>query len=815
MVTPSQRLSLQLERMHCASCVDRIERTLASVPGVSNISANLATGSVQIECDGGAAVPSIVSALEASGYPARTSRAKIEINDMECAERAGEVERFLTSSPGVIEATVDPAAGTAHIRFLSDATTPAKLARAVTALGYPASAENPGPGIDGFRAGESAGPGRSALLAVVLAMPVFTLEMGGHLIPGAHELIAESVGPQRSRYLQFALATLVLFGPGLRFFTRGVPALVRGRPEMDSLVALGTSAAYCYSTVATFAPRLFPPGTDSVYFESTVVIVALVLFGRWLEARARRQAGNAIERLISLRPKTARVERGGAVTVVPVDEIMTGDVVAVGPGERIPVDGSVLSGSSFVDESMITGEPSPVGKSHGDSVVGGTVNGSGALRFGATAVGRETVLAQIVGLVERAQATRLPVEALVNRITARFVPAVIAVSVLTVACWLAFGPDPALGSAMVAGVSVLIIACPCAMGLATPTSIMAGTGRAAELGVLFRRGDAIEALHDVRTVVMDKTGTLTEGRPELADLRLIDGLGRQGILRLAAAVETESEHPVAKAIVRAAEAECVSLPVASRFGSCPGLGVSATVDGHAVMIGAEKFIAGAGIDTTATRTVGNEYGESGQTAVFVAIDGKVAAVIAVTDPIKPSAPDVTARLRALGMQLAMVTGDGEGAAKAVADRVGIDRTIAGALPDGKVSALKAMRSGGRRVAFIGDGINDAPALAEADVGIAIGSGTDIAIEAADVVLMSDDLRGILTAIELSRRTMRNIRQNLFWAFGYNTLLIPVAAGIFYPVTGLTLSPMLAAAAMSLSSVFVVSNAMRLRWTARP
>ncbi|MCY4240707.1 MAG: copper-translocating P-type ATPase, partial [Rhodobacter sp.] len=488
---------------------------------------------------------------------------------------------------------------------------------------------------------------------------------------------------------------------------------------------------------------------------------------------------------------------------------------AVGPGERIPVDGSVLSGSSFVDESMITGEPSPVGKSHGDSVVGGTVNGSGALRFGATAVGRETVLAQIVGLVERAQATRLPVEALVNRITARFVPAVIAVSVLTVACWLAFGPDPALGSAMVAGVSVLIIACPCAMGLATPTSIMAGTGRAAELGVLFRRGDAIEALHDVRTVVMDKTGTLTEGRPELADLRSIDGLGRQGILRLAAAVETESEHPIAKAIVRAAEAECVSLPVASRFGSSPGLGVSATVDGHAVMIGSEKFIAGAGIDTTATRTVGNEYGESGQTAVFVAIDGKVAAVIAVTDPVKPSAPDVTARLRALGMQLAMVTGDGEGAAKAVADRVGIDRTIAGALPDGKVSALKAMRSGGRRVAFIGDGINDAPALAEADVGIAIGSGTDIAIEAADVVLMSDDLRGILTAIELSRRTMRNIRQNLFWAFGYNTLLIPVAAGIFYPVTGLTLSPMLAAAAMSLSSVFVVSNAMRLRWTARP
>ncbi len=813
MVTTKHRLSLQLERMHCASCVGHVEHALASVPGVSNISANLATGSAQIEYECSAAVPSVVSALQASGYPAKTSQAKIRINEIECARHAGEVERFLTASPGIIEATIDPASGTANIRFLSGATTPAKLVRAVTALGYPANAENPDTGIDGLRARERTRSGRSTLLAVFLAMPVFALEMGGHLIPGGHEIIAGNIGPQRSRYLQFALATLALFGPGLQFFTRGVPALARGRPEMDSLIALGTSAAYCYSTVATFAPQLFPPGTDSVYFESTVVIVALVLLGRWLEARARHQAGNAIERLIGLRPGTARVERGGAVKVVPIDEIMTGDVVAVGPGERIPVDGRVISGNSFVDESMISGEPSPVGKSRNDNVVGGTLNGSGALRFETTAVGRETILAQIVDLVERAQATRLPVEALINRITARFVPAVIAVSVLTVVCWLAFGPDPALGSAMVAGVSVLIIACPCAMGLATPTSIMAGTGRAAELGVLFRRGDAMEALHDVRAIAMDKTGTLTEGQPELADLRPIDGFGWEGILRLAAAVETESEHPIAKAIVRAAETKRLTLPAASRFDSSPGLGVTATAEGHTVMIGAEKFIAEAGVDTTAPRSVGEEFGQNGHTAVFVAVDGKVAAVLAITDPVKPSVPDVTARLRALGMQLTMVTGDNEGAAKAVAAQIGIDRTIAGALPDEKVSALKAMRSGGRRVAFIGDGINDAPALAEADVGIAIGSGTDIAIEAADVVLMSDDLHGILTALELSRRTMRNIRQNLFWAFGYNTLLIPVAAGIFYPVTGLTLSPMLAAAAMSLSSVFVVSNAMRLRWVA--
>ncbi len=796
--------------MHCASCVGRVERALAAVPGISNVSVNLATGSAQLEYDDDAAVHSAVSALESSGYPARTTQATFGITDMQCSACASRVEGTLTAHPGVLEATVDLAAGSAEIRFLNGTTSTAALAQAVTELGYRASRKNPDLETQDLGAQESAGLGRLTLFAALLALPVFTLEMGGHFIPGVHELIAETIGLQQSRYLQFALATLVLFVPGFRFFVHGIPALIRAAPDMDSLVALGTLAAYCFSTVATFAPQTLPPGTDSVYFESAAVIIVLVLFGRWLEARAKGRAGNAVQSLIGLRSRTARVERGGTSAEIHVDEILKGDVISVRPGERIPADGRVISGESFVDESMITGEPAPVGKQRSDQVIGGTVNGTGSLRFEATAVGKDTVLAQIVALVEQAQAAKLPVQALVDRVTAWFVPAVIAVSALTVTVWLMFGPDPSLGLALVAGVSVLIIACPCAMGLATPTSIMVGTGRAAELGVLFRRGNALQMLEDTEIIVLDKTGTITEGQPKLSDLRPIDSVERTEILRWAAAVEAESEHPIGKAIVRAAETEGLTLPAVSGFAASPGLGVSATADGHRITIGSKGFIESEDADVAELGEVGEVYGQAGHTVLFVAVDGETAAVLAVTDPIKPSASTVTSELQTLGFELAMVTGDSEGAANAVAAQTGIGNVTAGVLPDGKDSALKALRKGGRRVAFVGDGINDAPALASADVGIAIGTGTDVAIETADIVLMSGDLRGILTAIELSRRTMRNIRQNLFWAFGYNTLLIPVAAGLFYPATGMTLSPMLAAAAMSLSSVFVVSNALRLR-----
>ncbi len=813
-MTDTHRLSLELSHMHCASCVNGVEQALATVPGISHATANLATGSVQFEYHGDTAPHAASIALEKLGYPPKITQTTIRIRDMHCASCIHRIERSLIGLPGILEATVNLAKGTAHVRYFCGATTPAALARTVTELGYPASVGHSASEAGNRGTRDSLGLGRTALLAALLTLPVFALEMGGHLIPSLHGFVSETIGLQQSRYLQFALTTFVLFGPGLRFFTRGFPALFRAAPDMDSLVALGTSAAYCYSVVATFAPQNLPPGTDNVYFESAAVIVTLILFGRWLEAQARGRTGKAIQSLIGLQPRTARVERNGAIAERPIDEIMKGDLTVIRPGERVPADGKVISGRSFVDESMITGEPSPAEKSAGHLVIGGTVNGAGTLRVEATEVGRDSVLAQIIASVEQAQAAKLPVQALVDRITAWFVPAVIAVAVLTVAAWLAFGPDPALGPALVAGVSVLIIACPCAMGIATPASIMVGTGRAAELGVLFRQGDALQTLHDAEVIVMDKTGTLTEGRPNLVDLTPVDNFEHTGTLRLAAAVERESEHPVAKAIVRAAELEGLSLPAASRFEPQPGLGVIATVEDHRISIGTERFLEQEGIDTTALRAVGETYGQNGHTVTFLAIDGEAAAVFAVNDPIKDSTPAATAGLRALDMELTMVTGDSAAAANAVAAQVGIEQIVAGVLPDGKVLALQALREGGRRVAFVGDGINDAPALATADVGIAIGSGTDIAIESADIVLMSGNLLGVLTAIEISRRTMRNIRQNLFWAFGYNTLLIPVAAGLFHPVFGLTLSPMLAAAAMSLSSIFVLSNALRLRWIPR-
>jgi len=798
--------------MRCASCVASVEREIAELPGVSHVVANLATGSARIDYRGDTTVHAVATALERLGYPPRTTRTVIRVRDMHCASCVRGVERSLTGIPGVLDATVNLATGTAHVRYLDGTTTSATLARAVTEFGYPASAGRSE--ADDRESAESFGSGRLALLAAILTLPVFAIEMGGHFIPGVDAFVSETIGLRQSRYLQFALATFVLFGPGLGFFTQGFPALLRAAPDMNSLVALGTSAAYCFSAVATFMPQRLPSGADNVYFESATVIVTLVLSGRWLEARAKGRTGEAIRNLVGLQPETARVERDGTVTELPIDGIMAGDVIAVRPGERIPVDGRVVSGRSYIDESMLTGEPTPIEKSENHPVTGGTVNGAGALRLEATAVGKDTVLAHIIDLVEQAQAAKLPVQALVDRITARFVPAVIAVSALTVAVWLGFGPDPALGPALVAGVSVLIIACPCAMGLATPTSIMVGTGRAAELGVLFRRGEALQTLQDTEVIAMDKTGTLTEGRPDLADLKPVGSFERAKVLRLAAAVETESEHPVAQAVVRAAEFEELSLPAVSRFETSPGSGVAATAGGHGITIGTERFIEREGIDTKTLRAVGEAYSQSGHTVAFVAIDGEAAAVLAVTDPVKPSTPATLAELRALRLDIAMVTGDSEGAANAVAAQVGIDRVIAGTLPHEKVLALEGLRDGERQVTFVGDGINDAPALATADVGIAIGTGTDIAMETADIVLMSDDLSGVLTAIEISRRTMRNIRQNLFWAFGYNTLLIPVAAGLLHPFAGVSLSPMLAAAAMSLSSVFVLSNALRLRWITR-
>ena len=817
--TPSMssvtRLSLPVEGMTCASCVGRVERSLKEVPGVQTAAVNLATERADITFTGLADPQAAVGAIERAGYTVREESAELAIEDMTCASCVGRVEKALAKVPGVLEATVNLATERARVRHLAGVVSTADLEAAIEQAGYKSrrlSAESATAGDqDAEHSGSEARALRRALLiAAILTLPVFILEMGSHLIPAMHHWVMGGLGEQTSWTIQFAFTTLVLFGPGLRFFRKGVPALLRGAPDMNSLVSLGTAAAYGYSVVATFVPEVLPQGTANVYFEAAAVIVTLILLGRTLEARAKGRTSQAIKRLVGLQAKTARVERNGETVEIALDQVTTGDIVIVRPGEKVAVDGEVVEGASYVDESMISGEPVPVAKGEGAEVIGGTINKTGAFSFRVTKIGANTVLAQIIHLVEQAQGSKLPIQALVDKVTMWFVPAVMAAAALTFLVWLMLGPTPALTFALVNAVAVLIIACPCAMGLATPTSIMVGTGRAAELGILFRKGEALQALRDVSVIALDKTGTLTKGRPELTDLVPAEGFEYNEVLALVAALETRSEHPIAAAIVAAAKQRDITLPPIEGFDATPGFGVSAKVAGRTVAVGADRFMTQLGLDVTSFLPTARRLGEQGKSPLYAAIDGRLAAVIAVADPIKETTPAAIKALHALGLKVAMITGDNAATAAAIARQLGINEVAAEVLPDGKVAALKKFRINGARVAFVGDGINDAPALAEADVGLAIGTGTDVAIEAADVVLMSGDLRGVPNAIALSKATIRNIKQNLFWAFAYNAVLIPVAAGALYPVNGTLLSPIFAAAAMALSSVFVLGNALRLK-----
>jgi heavy metal translocating P-type ATPase len=736
-----------------------------------------------------------------------TKPVSIDIEGMTCASCVARVEKSLLKVPGVTAASVNLATERATV---SGGDGDALLA-AIAKAGYKGSKtpETHHHAHSGHQHHDedAAILRRDTLIAAVITLPLFVLEMLGHLYMPFHMWLMSVVSMDVLWTAYFIATSVVLFVPGWRFFKIGIPALLRGAPEMNSLVALGSGAAYLYSVVATFAPQLLPEGTRYIYYEAAAVIVTLILVGRWLEALAKGRTGEAIQRLVREQAKTARVERDGTIVQLPIEQVVAGDIVTVRPGEKLAVDGEIIEGTSHIDESMISGEPLPVWRQVGATVIGGTLNVSGSFRYRATKVGGDTMLAQIIRMVEEAQGGKLPIQGVVDKITAWFVPAVIALAIATFAVWALWGPDPAYTFGLVNAVAVLIIACPCAMGLATPTSIMVGTGRAAELGVLFRKSEALQQLGDVKVVAFDKTGTLTEGKPMLTDLILDDDFDHDEVLALVAAVEAKSEHPIATAIVAAAEKAGLTLGVVTEFHAHAGNGVTARVDGRLVSVGSRRHLGyldvsdfAASIDTLAA---------AGKTPIFVAIDDKLAAAIVVADSIKPSSKAVIRALHALGLKTAMISGDNRHTAAAIARELGIDEVRAEVLPADKVAAIKSLRQLGP-VAYVGDGINDAPALAEADIGIAVGTGTDAAIESADVVLLGGDLKGVLNALSVSRATMGNIWQNLGWAFGYNVLLIPVAAGVLFPAFGILLNPMIGAGAMALSSVFVVANAQRLR-----
>jgi Cu+-exporting ATPase len=880
---------LPVEGMTCASCVRRVEKAVAAVPGVEASAVNFATETLSVTPGEGFSAEALLAAIDKAGYEAKAGTLVLEVEDMTCASCVSRVEKALKAVPAVEAASVNLATGEAIVKVLGGASAVPALTAAVAKAGYAVrlagvdesgsdlgtgegesavlglglhdgpgeglaeTSGSAGAGAAGARSGaggsagaavdareirrakEISGLKRDFLIALVLTLPLFVVEMGAHIYPPLHHVLME-VFPGNSLYLlQFALATAVLAGPGRRFYVKGIPALLRLAPDMNALVAIGTGAAYLYSVVTTFTPGLLPETARFVYYEAATVIVALILLGRLLEARAKGRTGAAIRKLAGLQARSARVERDGTTRDVPLAEVKRGDIVVIRPGERIPVDGRVIDGASTVDEAMISGEPIPVEKGEGATVIGGTVNGAGSFRFEATGVGADMMLSRIIRMVQEAQGAKLPIQKLVDEVTAWFVPSVIGISVATFLLWLIFGPEPAYTHGLVAAVAVLIIACPCAMGLATPTSIMVGTGRAAELGVLFRRGEALQSLSAIDWVVMDKTGTITAGKPEVTEIVAAEGFAEDEVLRLTASLEARSEHPLADAIVMAADGRGIALCNVENVEAVAGFGVTGIVEGRRVAAGADRFMVklgvmphgfsenplhnpspiltplGGGADPAASLQVAvSRLADEGASPLYVAIDGRLAAAIAVADPIKPTSAAAIAALKARGLKLMMVTGDNRRTADAVAKRAGIDAVVAEVLPEGKVSAIKDLQAKGEKVAFVGDGINDAPALATADAGIAIGTGTDVAIESADVVLVGGDLSGALHAIELSDRVMGNIRQNLAWAFGYNVALIPVAAGLLYPLFGVTFSPMLGAAAMGLSSVFVLSNALRLR-----
>ncbi|GGJ35610.1 heavy metal translocating P-type ATPase [Deinococcus roseus] len=811
-------IELGVQGMTCAACVNRVERGLKKVEGVQEATVNLASERATITFDENQIQPqTLIDRIREVGYEAVVGDLELPISGMTCANCVSRVERALRKQPGVLSASVNLASERATIQYLPTALSAAELKQVVRDAGYGViETQQHVQQEDAEKAARELEVKKlrsSLTLSAVFSVPLFLLAMVPMLYPPFEMWLMDTLGHRGSvsgmNVLMLLLATPVQFGPGMRFYRGGLKALQHRSPDMNTLVMIGTSAAYLYSVIATFWKGIFPSGTAHVYYEASGVVITLVLLGKYFEAIAKGKSSEAMKKLLSLQARSARVIRGGQELEVPVEEVRLSETIVVRPGEKIPVDGEVQEGSSFVDESMLTGEPIPAEKTAGSKVTGGTLNQHGVLMFKATRIGRDTALAQIIKLVERAQGSKPPIQGLVDKVVAVFVPIVLAIALLTFLGWLIFGGENALSQALVHTVAVLIIACPCAMGLATPTSVMVGTGKAAELGVLFKNGEALEMLHKAGLVALDKTGTLTMGKPTLTDFVVQAGFEERDVLSLVASAEKNSEHPVAAAIVRGAEQRGVALLKSSSFTAVPGFGLEASVSGRTVQVGADRHMVNLGLEVSAFAGQARALGSEGKTPLYAAIDGKLAAIIAVSDPIKSSTPEAIKALHSMGLKVAMVTGDNKNTAQAIGRQLGIDQVLSEVLPSGKADAVQSLQQQGK-VIFVGDGINDAPALAQADVGLAIGTGTDVAIETADVILMAGDLRGVPNALALSKSTLQNIKFNLFWAFAYNIILIPVAAGVLQSTLGWSLSPVLAAAAMGLSSVFVLTNALRLK-----
>lgn len=816
MASDTKTLGLKVEGVSCASCVRRIEQALSQVPGVARANVNFATEKATVVYDPARVTPrELIEAVSAAGYKAAVAdrkRVAFPIRGMSCASCVRRVEEVLSHMDGVYRANVNFATEKAAVEYAPSVVSAADLQQAVRDAGYQVEALEQQEDEDRERAARERSLRRlkrDFTAAAFLSIVVLIGSLPHMYPPWAPYAPAILTAPPTL----LLLTTLVLFGSGWRFYAGSYAALRHRTADMNVLVAMGTTTAWAYSAALTLFPEYltglgFP---YHLYYDAATVIITLILLGRLLEARARGKTSEAIRKLMGLQAKTARVIRNGEEVDIPIEEVIVGDIIRVRPGERVPVDGEITSGRSAVDESMLTGESIPVEKETGDEVVGATINKTGTFTFRATKVGRDTALAQIIRLVEEAQGSKAPIQRLVDKAAAYFVPTVVSIAVLSFILWYVSGPPPTLIFALTTFIAVLVIACPCALGLATPTAIQVGTGKGAEHGILFKGSESLETAHRIQAVIFDKTGTLTEGKPALTDVVPHGGFSEDDILRWVAVVESASEHPLGQAIVAGAKERGLPLTRPEEFAAVPGHGVRARVEGREVLVGNRKLMDDRQIDIADLEDTAERFSGEGKTPVYAAVDGVSAGVLAVADTLKEHSAEAVRELQKRGLEVLMITGDNRRTAEAIARRVGIKRVLAEVLPEHKAQEVKKLQQGGKVTAMVGDGLNDAPALAQADVGIAIGTGTDVAMEASDVTLITGDLRGVVNALELSKATIGMIRQNLFWAFGYNIVLIPIAAGILYPAYGILLNPMLAAAAMAFSSISVVSNSLRLRW----